>query len=258
MSVVSDSIIYQKEAHIAWVTLNRPERLNAITPAMLDAIDAAMTDAEKDEAICVIVLTAKGRAFSAGADLKEVSDPHPLAFRRQLLAVVARFEASPLPVVAAVNGVAVAGGLELVLGCDIVIASQSARMGDGHATYGMVPGGGASIRLAKKVGVNRAKEMLFTGDLLTAEELHAIGFVNKVAPDDCLINEVEAWVGKIVDKSPLGLARMKQLVNQSAEQSLEAALEAEFSVAALHDYSHDRGEGVAAFREKRKPQFKGK
>jgi enoyl-CoA hydratase/carnithine racemase len=145
-----------------------------------------------------------------------------------------------------------------VLCCDLVIAAQSARLGDAHANYGLLPGGGASVRLPRKIGPTRAKYLLFTGDFVPASELVASGLVNLVVPDGELETAVMDLAAKLASRSPLGLRRMKQLVNDALEQPIATGLRLELLASALHQHSHDMNEGLAAFQEKRPPAFDGR
>ena len=248
----------------AWITLNRPTALNSLTPGVGAGIDAALDEIERHPEVCAVVVTGNGRAFSAGADLKFIressgGDPHALQhFTRNLLQVLTRLEQFPRPVIAAVNGLALAGGIELVLCCDIVIAAESAKLGDAHANYGLIPGGGSSVRLPRKIGPTRAKALMFTGEFLPARELMAMGLVNEVVSDGELTAAVERFVAKLANKSPLGLARMKQLVDDGLNQPQDTALRLELLAFDLHASSEDMQEGLAAFEQKRTPQFKGR
>ncbi len=257
-------IVNDQDRHVA-ITLNRPEALNSISPAMIDDLNAALDGLEDRRQLCALSITGQGRAFCAGADLKaakarmdgadagEVNSNFLDGLRRLLL----RIEGFPVPVVAAVNGLALAGGLEMVLACDLVVAAASAKLGDAHAKYGLVPGGGSSVRLPRKIGPTRAKQLIFSGDFLPAETLMQWGLVNKVVPDGGLGAAVDELVGTLAQRSPIGLRRMKRMINDGLEQSLPAALRYELSLNALHADSHDRMEGLAAFAEKRKPAFEG-
>jgi enoyl-CoA hydratase/carnithine racemase len=151
-----------------------------------------------------------------------------------------------------------AGGIELVLCCDLVIAAESAKLGDAHANYGLIPGGGSSVRLPRKIGPNRAKYLMYTGEFLPAREFLAMGLVNEVVPDAELTSAVECVVEKLATKSPVGLARMKQLVDDGLNQPEETALRLELLAFDLHSTSEDMQEGLTAFEQKRTPQFKGR
>lgn len=247
-----------------WITLNRPDAMNALTPDVLSGINAALDDAQADAAVRAVVLTGSGRAFCAGADLKYVrtqSDEGAGAtdrFLRRVLDTMNRLEHFPMPVIAAVNGLALAGGLELVLCCDLVVAARSARLGDAHANYGLLPGGGASVRLPRKIGPTRAKYLLFTGEFVPAEELVAAGLVNLVVDDEQLAAATGSLASRIASKSPVGLRRMKQLVSDGLQQPVETALRLELLACEAHANSEDMKEGLAAFAAKRKPVFTGR
>jgi len=257
-----ESVIFEARGGAMWITLNRPDALNAITPAVVSGINAALDKAQQSD-LRAVVLTGTGRAFCAGADLKFVrgeagDDEAALGrFLDTVLLVMNRIEAFPMPVIAALNGLTLAGGLELTLCCDLVIAARSAKLGDAHANYGLLPGGGGSVRLPRKIGPTRAKYLLYTGEFLPAEQLVSAGLVNEVVDDDLLIPATEKLVAKLVSKSPLGLRRMKALVDDGLEQPSAIALRQELLASEVHARSHDLKEGLAAFEEKRKPRFTG-
>jgi enoyl-CoA hydratase len=258
------SVTSETRGGAIWITLNRPEALNAITPAVVNGVSAALDRAEHDPHLQAVVLTGTGRAFCAGADLKFVTaetrgDEAALSrFLNSILDLMTRIDEFPLPVIAAVNGLALAGGLELVLCCDLVIAARSAKLGDAHANFGLLPGGGSSVRLPRKIGPTRAKYLLYTGDFTAAEELVACGLVNEVVDDADLIAATERLVAKLSLKSSLVLRRMKALVDDGLEQPIDVALRQELIASELHAFSHDLKEGLMAFEEKRKPKFLGR
>jgi enoyl-CoA hydratase/carnithine racemase len=265
---MTDEPVLRVEARGAalWLIMNRPAALNSVVPETLIALDAALELAERDTEIRAVVLTGAGRAFCAGADLKALRENRPGDDEAAAMArffatanrVFNRLERLPKPTIAAVNGIALAAGIELLLCCDLVFADERARIGDGHANYGLLPGGGGSVRLPRRVGPGRAKRLLFTGDLLPAPDLVGWGLVDESVPAGGLDAAVEAFVAKLVPKSPLGLARMKALVADVFDQPLDAALRMEIAVSELHVHSHDRNEGLAAFAEKRAPRFLGR
>lgn len=247
-----------------WITLNRPDAMNALNGVLLSELRAAVEEADADPDCRAIVITGAGETFSAGADLKYVlgllqkNGPQGLLpLMDEASSFFTRLEACRKPVIAAVNGIACAGGLEMVLACDLVIAAESARFGDAHANYGLLPGGGSSFRLPRKVGPTRAKYLLYTGKIVPVAEIADWGLVNKVVPDDALIAETEALVAEITAKSPLVMSRMKYLADDGAEASREAATRLEPAVWAGHAASNDLAEGLAAFTEKRKPKYTG-
>lgn len=256
------AVVAETDGAGLWLRINRPDAMNSLNEAVVHGLQRGLDQAAADETVRCVVLTGTGRAFCAGADLAfilEASDGGASDRFLVLLGdVLNRIESFPKPVIAAVNGVAVAGGLELLLCCDLVIAAQSARLGDAHANYGLLPGGGGTVRLARKIGPTRAKYLIFTGQLLTASELEPSGLVNSVVPDPELRSAVDTLVESLADKSSLGLARMKQLVNDALEQPVHAGLLAELTASALHRHSADMREGLLAFQQKRRPIFTGR
>jgi enoyl-CoA hydratase len=260
----SDPILAETRDGALWLTLNRPAALNALIPEIVAGIGRALAAAERDPAVRAVVLTGNGRAFCAGADLKYVrrttqgDERAVAAFLDTVLAAMNRLEKFPKPVIAAVNGLALAGGLELVLCCDLVIAARSARLGDAHANYGLLPGGGSSVRLPRKIGPTRAKYLLYTGEFVPAERLVEAGLVNEVVEDADLLVAAGRLVAKLRTKSPLVLRRMKALVDDGLEQPAETALRLELLASEVHAHSHDLREGLAAFEEKRAPDFTGR
>ena len=251
----------QRDDAVLWLKLNRPQALNSLTGSLVDSLTRAIQDAQRDPGVRVIILIGEGRAFCAGADLKDPARSRPESgaeFVRAIGALTELIEACPLPVIAAINGIAVAGGLELVLACDMVIAAESARLGDAHSNYALFPGAGATVRLPKKVGLNNAKHLMFTGDMRTAGEWKALGLVSEVVADEGFVDAVSTLAKKLAAKSPLVLARMKQALNDSLDQPAPIALRYERALSNLHHFSADRAEGLAAFKEKRAPQFQGK
>jgi enoyl-CoA hydratase/carnithine racemase len=257
-------VLTNARAGAMWITLNRPAAMNSITPEIVRGIDAALDQALADETVRAVVLTGTGRAFCAGADLKYVresvggDEAATAAFLQTVLAIMGRLEKFPKPVIASINGLALAGGLELVLCCDLVIAARSARIGDAHANYGLLPGGGSSVRLPRKIGPTRAKYLLFTAEFVPAEQMLEAGLVNEVVDDAELVAATERLVAKLATKSPLVLRRMKALVDDGLEQPSETALRLELLASEVHSHSHDMREGLAAFEEKRKPRFMGR
>ncbi|MFP3602016.1 enoyl-CoA hydratase/isomerase family protein [Paraburkholderia sp. SIMBA_053] len=245
-----------------WLTLNRPEAMNSISPAVVQGLMHGLDLAATSNEVRAVVLCGTGRAFCAGADLKFVRSTGDAdgvgSFLGDFLVLLNRLEAFPKPVIAAVNGMALAGGLEMVLCCDLVVAARSAQFGDAHANYGLLPGGGGSVRLPRKIGPTRAKYLMFTGEFVSAEHMKLAGLVNEVVDDPALLEAVGALVASIAAKSPLGLARMKALVDDGLQQPLETALRQELLMSALHEQSHDMHEGLAAFAEKRAPRFVGR
>lgn len=222
-----------------------------------------MKEIEKDDRIRVAIITGAGRAFCAGADLSYVknlfeSSQEILEFLKLAHRVHNFVENLGKPVIAALNGLTLAGGLELAMSCDIVVAAETARLGDQHANYGIIPGGGGSQRLPRIVGVKRAKEMLLTGNWITAAEGEKYGLVNHVVPPEKLMETAHEIADKLARVSPVASRNMKYLVNKGMQVDLYSGLEMEIGVAFQHFFSEDYREGITAFKEKRQPEFKGK
>jgi enoyl-CoA hydratase len=265
---MTQDIVTEQRGQALWVILNRPDAMNSLTADMVSGISAAVDQAEQDSTIRALVITGTGRAFCAGADLKAVEaladgDPEKAAvalsaFLGTANAVFARLEQVSVPTIAALNGITLGGGLEIALCCDMIVADARARLGDGHANYGFLPGGGGSVRLPRRVGAARAKHIMFTGDLFFADDCLRWGLIDDIAEADQLEERVQKLLSKIVSKSPLGLARMKSLVDASIESTLADALKRELSACDEHAQSYDRNEGLAAFNEKRSPRFVGR
>lgn len=245
-----------------WLRLNRPDAMNSLSPQVLSALTSALEQARSNDEVVSIVLTGTGRAFCAGADLKYVrsqaEEGGAEGFLQGVLKVMDLVESYPKPVIAAINGLALAGGLELVLCCDLVVAARSAKIGDAHGNYGLLPGGGSSVRLPRLIGATRAKHLLFTGDFLDAEKLMDAGLVNQVVDDDKLEAATQALADKLALRSPLVLRRMKALVDDGLEQPKTTALRLELLACEVHGHSADFHEGLAAFEEKRSPRFIGR
>jgi enoyl-CoA hydratase/carnithine racemase len=267
--VVTDAVRVDRRGAALWATLDRPRSLNGITPDTVTGLHAALDRAESDPTVRAVVLAAAGRVFCAGADLShvggtrrvEVADAAPDGLREFLEAVgglLDRIEAFGKPVVAAVQGLAVAGGLELVLACDIVVAARSAAFGDAHANYGLLPGGGASVRLPRRVGPSTARQLMFTGATVPAADLAHTDLVTHLVDDADLAATVDELVDSIAAKSPLGIARMKELLLAGVALPAEEALRREIDAAAEHAHSADFAEGLAAFADRRRPVFTGR
>jgi enoyl-CoA hydratase len=250
----------------AVIRLNRPAELNPIDAAMLEALDRALDEMEGDRAVRAVLVTGNGRAFSAGGDMKKYRalQRDPVAFPRfvaDLHRIFGRLRDLPVPVVALVNGVAVAGGLELVLNCDYAIAARSARIGDGHLTFGQMGGGGVLTLLPRMIGRARAAELVLSGRLLPAEEAVEWGLVSRVVDDEALLDAGLGSVRDLARRSPLAVANAKQVMNRlwADNGSVDAGLRYELERDAYYCLtSKDAPEGLAAFAEKRPPRFRGR
>ncbi len=249
-----------RKGAVGWITLERPKAMNALSREMVEGMAATLADWRHDAEVRAVVLTGTGAAFCAGADLKHAgaaAGPGEKDFLDCIVAFFDALRAFPKPTIAAVNGLTLAGGLEAVLACDIVIAAKSARLGDGHSNFGVFPGGGGAAILPRKVPANVAKYLLFTGEAIPADEAKACGLVNEVVADAELADRAQALGDKLAKKSPLVLAKMKQVANESADKSTADALRHELLALRDHQRSWDIQEGLRAFVEKREPQFKG-
>ncbi|MBI4321200.1 MAG: enoyl-CoA hydratase/isomerase family protein [Chloroflexi bacterium] len=257
------NILLERGDQVATLTLNRPDQMNPLDRATVKEMLAAIRECDADDQVRIVVITGRGRGFSAGGDLKSYvklyrDGPAFERFVRDFQAMCTSIERSAKPFIAAVNGYCVAGGLELMLSCDLVFAADSARIGDGHLNFGQLPGGGGSQRLPRAIGALRAKQLLFSGELLPAGEAERIGLVNKVFPVDQLMASTREYCAMMLTRSPLALKGAKYLVNQGLQTDLHAGIELE--VGYVYNYattSHDAIEGLMAFAEKRRPQFKG-
>jgi enoyl-CoA hydratase len=253
-------------AAAALLTLDNPRRLNAIDAVMIEQLDAALDRVAADKRVRAVLVTGEGRAFSAGGDLKGylALQRDPVAFPRfveELHRVFGRLRQLDVPVIALVNGVTAAGGLELMLSCDLSIAAQSASVMDGHLNYGQMGGGGVLTLLPRIVGIQRAAELVFSGRALDADELVEWGLVNRVVPDDELLAVGTALAEEIAAKSPLAVANAKRVMNAvwSDAGTLEAGLRLERERNAFYCLtSHDAREGLEAFSERRRPRFRGR
>ena len=256
-------IIFEKKNRIAKITLNRPEELNAIDKDTHLELQAALRDIEEDPETRVVIITGKGRAFCAGADLKYAIslNDRPMemaAFGQLFYDTYAMIDNLSKPVIASVNGMALAGGIELVESCDIVIASEDARLGDQHASFGLLPGGGGSQRLPRLIGVRKAMELLLTGDAITAREAEALGLINRAVPADKLEEATMEMAEKLAKRSPMASKAIKSLVNRGMQVDLYTGIMLEKGASSLHGSTEDRQEGFNAFMEKRKPDFPGR
>ena len=246
---------------MAVITLNRPDALNALSKSVMHALEGVLDLIAADRTLRAVIVTGHGRAFSAGGDLLEFfeqvqSNPRQLietlAFNQR---VFAKLESLPVPVIGAVNGTAVAGGLELLLCCDVLVASENVKMGDGHAKYGVVPAGGATVRLLRKLPVNRAMQLFFSASLFSARELCGWGLINEVVPAEQLHTRAKEIAAQFSRQSPEVLAQIKGLARAYFNATSYDGFQAELEAFARHTGGKDLAEGLAAFRDKRQPQY---
>jgi enoyl-CoA hydratase len=257
-----NTLIYEKKDNIGVLTVNRPDKLNALSNELTEELQHLLDEIEKDVDLRVVVITGAGdKAFVAGADINELVERDALKGRdvsRFRQALFARIENLPVPVIAAVNGYALGGGLELALACNIRIASEKAQFGAPEVKLGIIPGDGGTQRLPRLVGLGRAMELVLTGDFIDAQEAHRIGLVNRVVSPDELMESAMTLAKKIASRPPLAVKYAKEAVNRSQEGDTASGYALESYLHALACTTEDKKEGVTAFLEKRKGKFKGK
>ena len=258
-----EDIVLSLEAPVAIVTLNRPAVLNALRVALLKELSEALTQAERDESIRVVVITGAGeRAFAAGADIGELnaldSAGAGAAQSRSGQALTRQVERMSKPVIVAVNGFALGGGCELAMAGDIVIASQNARFGQPEVNLGLIPGYGGTARTTRRVGKGMATLLCLTGEMIDAQEALRIGLVERVVPASELLNEARRIATTIASKAPLAIAACKRAINIGADLPIDDALEVEALEFGLLVDTEDIKEGTRAFLEKRKAVWKGR
>lgn len=259
--MTDDAVLVEVDGPVGQITINRPETLNALDVPTCLALEKALDRLEVDDAVRVIVVTGAGRAFVAGGDIGDLNSREGLAhyreFGEEIHRVFRRFETCDKPTIAAVNGFALGGGTELLLCLDIRILSDKARLGLPEITLGIFPGAGGTQRMIRQVPLCRAKELMFTGDHISAAEAVAIGLANRVVPHDELMAETRALAAKIAQKSPLTLKLLKRTIGDGADMALPSALRHEQATISLVMDSRDAHEGCSAFLEKRKARFEG-
>ena len=246
---------------IATITINRPDKLNALNDASMAELGRVIEQIRWDEAVAGAIVTGAGRAFVAGADIAELraksaTEVHALARRGQ--EVFRRFETSPKPVIAAVNGFALGGGCELAMACHVRVASESAKFGQPEVRLGVIPGYGGTQRLTRLIGRGRALQLLLTGEMIDAAEAHRLGLVNRVVPaTESVVDVARTMLQQMLANAPLALAQCIDVVNRGADIPLDQALALEAAAFGLLAATDDMRQGTAAFLEKRAPTFKG-
>ncbi|HJW32896.1 MAG TPA: enoyl-CoA hydratase-related protein [Holophagaceae bacterium] len=254
-------VLVEKQDRIAWVTLNRPEKMNALNNALLAELEGVIAGLEHDAEVGVVVLTGAGeKAFVAGADISELKDLDSGSAREQALkgqAVFNRIAAMPKPVIAAVNGFALGGGCELALSAHIRVASENAKFGLPEVSLGIIPGYGGTQRLPRLVGTGIGLDMILSGDMIPAADALRMGLVSRVFPLADLKAGVEKLAKTILSRGPLALTRALAAVQQGVEMPLEQGLQFEAALFGLLAASQDMKEGMGAFLEKRPASFKG-
>ena len=245
----------------AVLTFTREDRLNALDRETFRELTAALDELDGDDSVAIVILTGRGRAFVAGADINEylgITVTDYVEFQRIGRRMYDRLEAFRKPTIAAVNGFALGGGFELVLACDLVVAADNAKLGLPEAKLGLLPGGGGTQRLTRLVGRNKAKELLMTGDFITGAEAERLGIVNRVVPAEKALEAAHQLADRILERAPLAVQMAKQLVNDGLDASLATAITQEMGMTATLYASEDAREGIGAFLEKRSPVFTGR
>jgi enoyl-CoA hydratase len=255
------TIILEKKEHIAWLTFNRPDVMNAISEELLLETKEAISQVERDSGILALVVTGAGRAFMAGADIgalarMSVYDVHK--WNHLIVDDLNALEKLRKPVIAAINGFALGGGLELAMACDIRIASEKAKLGLPEVKLGIIPGAGGTQRLPRLVGKGRAMELLFTGKMIDAQEAYRIGLVNKVVPPEQIMKAAEDMANEIIANGPVAIQMIKDAVLIGSELPLEAAIEYGHKNEVATFATEDAKEGLNAYVEKRPPRWQGK
>lgn len=246
---------------IATITVNRPDKLNALNDAVMDELRTAIAEARRRPDVGAILLTGAGRAFVAGADISELVDQSAIegkARAQRGQRVFRRFETSPKPTLAAVNGFALGGGCELAMACHMRIASDTAKFGQPEVKLGIVPGYGGSQRLPRLVGKGRALQLLLTGEMIDAAEAYRIGLVNRVVPSAELLTVARALLTTILAQGPLAVAHCIEAVDRGFDMGLDDAIALEASYFGMLSATRDKEEGMRAFLEKRPAKFTGK
>jgi enoyl-CoA hydratase/3-hydroxyacyl-CoA dehydrogenase len=256
-----ETVRLTKDDNIAIITMNRPEAMNALNSKVLSDLNDIVDSVQKDNDITAVIITGEGKAFVAGADIKEMMDKNPIEARKFTLLgqeVFRKIENMNKPVIAAVNGFALGGGCELALSCDIILASENAKFGLPEVGLGIHPGFGGTQRLPRLIGKAKAKELIFTGDTLDAKEAERIGLVNMVVASDKLPGAARSLAKKIASKAPIAIRLAKSAVNKGCEMDLDTGLLYEVESVSNTFSTKDSKEGMKAFTERRKPEFKGK
>lgn len=261
-------ILYEKDGAVATITLNRPAKLNAYSEVMVHEILAAVADARDDDAIRAVILTGAGRGFCSGGDVGR-DFQYPARYRghrlesmlemrenmHELVKFLQRFDK---PVIAAVNGAAVAGGLTLALSCDFRIAAESAKFGDTSLRFGLLPDEGGAYFFPRFLRLDRALKMSLLSEVYTAREAASLGLVTEVVPDAELMPTARAWAARLAEGPPLAIRIAKRMMYKQLSMTLDNALEDAAMATLVANYTDDVKEGIAAFHEKRKPRFQGK
>ena len=254
-------LIIQDNGAVRVIKINNPEALNALNTAILKELDAAFTEVAEDNGILAVVLTGEGRAFVAGSDISEMKSKNAIEgeiFGKLGASVFRKIELLPKPVIAAVNGFALGGGCELAMSCDIRLASTKAKFGQPEVGLGITPGFSGTQRMPRLIGMGKAKELIYTADIIDAAEAYRIGLVNHVYEPESLMEEAMKMAEKIASKAPIAVKNSKEAINRGIQTDMDSAVAIEAYLFGLCFASEDQKEGMTAFFEKRKANFQNK
>ncbi len=259
---MSDTLLREQDGGLVVLTLNRPDKLNALNAELVGALEKTFEELTRDTSVRCVILTGAGeKAFAAGADIAQMvglSTEEGRTFASQGHRVGWLMEHAPFPVIGAINGFALGGGCEIALACDFLYASDKAKLGQPEVNLGIIPGFGGPQRLARRIGIGRARELCYTGDMIGAEEALRLGLVNAVVPHAELMTKVKEVAGKIASKGGVAIAQCKRVLYSGADIPLDIANQIEVQAFAMLFGTQDRSEGMKAFLEKRKAAFVGK
>lgn len=258
--MVYETILVSREEPLGIITLNRPQASNALNTTVVTELVNALSEFEKDDAIRCLVLTGSERAFSAGADIREMVDVTAMDMVKtsHFFPLWDKVGTYSKPIVGALSGFVLGGGLELAMCCDVLIASETTQLGQPEINLGIMPGGGGTQRLSRAVGKYKAMEMILTGKRIGAEEARTLGLVSRVVPKEAYLEEAKKVAREISSMSPIAVKMAKMAVNKSFELGLSEGMDFEREAFYLLFASEDKTEGTKAFMEKRKPEFKGR
>lgn len=258
---MAEYISLAKENNTAIITISRPEALNALNEQVLDEFDSALDHAAADGDVKALIITGAGRSFVAGADIGVQSQFDVEAGRmwgRKGSAILRKLEKLEIPTIAAVNGFALGGGCELALACDLIVASSKAKFGQPEVGLGITPGFSGTQRLPRRIGAAKAKELIFTGEMITGEEAEKIGLVNHVVEPDALMDTVKSLAARIVKNAPMAVKYAKACIDRGLDVDLDNGIAIENEIFAMCYATEDQKEGMTAFLSKRQPEFKGR
>src|ERR1700687_4208209 len=261
MSQLHETLLLERRGRVAIITINRPEKRNVLNIKTREEGPAVLDQLRGDDSVGVVVITGAGdKSFIAGADIAEFAGRSALTQRAVMMgrSLFSAIDTFPKPIIAMINGYCLGGGCEVALACDIRVASETASFGQPEINLGIIPGGGGTQRLPRLVGEGKAMEMILTGEIIDAKSAYSIGLVNHVAPADQLQVKTMEIANRIAEKSPIALRLAKEAVKLASRSTLDEGLRREVDFFALCFSTEDKDEGVSAFLEKRKPEFKGR